>query len=148
MVIVSTKVSGAMGVEKCRPIELPVVADPQGNLAFAEAGSHLPFPIARAFYVYEIPVGAARGGHAHLRLEQAIFCLAGSLEMTVDDGAQRRTHVLDDPRTGLYLPPMVWHDIGGFSPGTVYLVFASAPFTESDYIRDYGELMRAVGAAA
>lgn len=148
MVIVSTRVNGAMGVEKCRPIELPVVADPQGNLAFAEAESHVPFPIARAFYVYDIPTGAARGGHAHLVLEQAIFCLAGRLEMTVDDGERRQTHALEDPRQGLYLPPMVWHDIGGFSPGTVYLVFASAPFDEADYIRDYDEFLRTARAPA
>lgn len=137
-----------MGIEGCKAIELPMVADPQGNLAFAEEEKHIPFPIARVFYVYDIPTEAARGGHAHLALEQAVFCLTGRLEMVVDDGDQRRTHVLDDPRRGLYLPPMVWHDIGGFAPGTVYLAFASAPFAESDYIRDYDEFRRAVGAAA
>ena len=137
-----------MGIEACKPIELPVVADPQGNLAFAEAETHVPFPIARAFYVYGVPAGAARGGHAHLALEQAIFCLFGKLEMTVDDGTGRQTHLLDDPRRGLYLPPMVWHDIGGFGPGTVYLVLASSAFEEADYIRDYDEFARAVGAAA
>lgn len=136
-----------MGIEECKPIELPVVEDPQGDLAFAEEG-HVPFPIARAFYVYGIPVGAKRGGHAHLALEQALFCLAGRLEIVVDDGEDRRTHVLGDPRRGLYLPPMVWHDIGGFSPGTVYLVLASAPFDEGDYIRDYGEFQRLRAAAA
>jgi len=136
-----------MRVDDCHPIELPVVADPQGNLAFAEAERHVPFPIARAFYVYDVPVGAARGGHAHLALEQAVFCLAGRLELVVDDGERRRTVVLEDPRTGLYLPPMVWHDIGGFSPGTVYLVLASAEFDEADYIRDHDEYLAAVRAA-
>jgi len=137
-----------MGIEKCQSIELPVAADPQGNLAFAEAEAHIPFPIARTFHVYEIPLGAARGGHAHLTLEQAIFCLAGGLEIVVDDGERRRAHVLEDPRAGLYLPPLVWHDIAGFSPGTVYLVFASAAFDEGDYIRDYDEFLRTVRAAA
>ncbi|HEX2266037.1 MAG TPA: FdtA/QdtA family cupin domain-containing protein [Solirubrobacterales bacterium] len=136
-----------MRVDDCHPIELPVVADPQGNLAFAEAERHVPFPIARAFYVYDVPVGAARGGHAHLDLEQAVFCLAGRLELVVDDGERRRTVALEDPRTGLYLPPMVWHDIGGFSPGTVYLVLASAEFDEADYIRDHDEYLAAVRAA-
>lgn len=137
-----------MGIDQCKPIELPVVADPQGNLAFAEEEKHIPFPIARVFYVYDIPAEAARGGHAHLTLEQVVFCLTGRLEMVVDDSAERRTHVLDEPRKGLYLPPMVWHDIGGFAPGTVYLVIASAPFIEADYIRDYDEFQNAVKAAA
>jgi dTDP-4-dehydrorhamnose 3,5-epimerase-like enzyme len=137
-----------MGIDECKPIELPVVGDPQGDLAFAEEENHVPFPIARAFYVYGIPVGAARGGHAHLALEQAVFCLAGRLEIVVDDGERRRAHVLEHPHRGLYLPPMVWHDIGEFSSGTVYLVLASAPFDEADYIRDYDEFRRARAAAA
>ena len=137
-----------MGIDECKPIELPVVEDPQGDLAFAEEESHVPFPIARAFHVYGIPVGAARGGHAHLTLEQAVFCLAGRLEIVVDDGERRRAHVLDDPRRGLYLPPMVWHDIGGFAPGTVYLVLASALFDEADYVRDYEEFLRVRAATA
>jgi len=136
-----------MGVEDCRPIELPVVEDPQGDLAFAEGERHVPFPIARVFYVYGVPGHAVRGGHAHLSLEQAVFCLAGRLEMAVDDGEQRRTHVLDDPRTGIYLPPMVWHDIGGFAPGAVYLALTSADFDEADYIRDYDEYLAAVKAS-
>lgn len=137
-----------MGVEECKPIELPVVEDPQGDLAFAEAESHIPFPIARVFYVYDVPAEAARGGHAHLALEQAVFCLSGRMEMVVDDGKQRRTFVLDDPRRGVYVPPMLWHDLGGFAAGTVYLAFASAPFDEADYIRDYDEFLSALRAAA
>lgn len=137
-----------MGIEACTTIELPVVPDPQGDLAFAEGGNHLPFPIARAFYVYGIPTEAARGGHAHRTLEQAVFCLSGGLEITVDDGERRRPVTLEDPRKGVYLPPMVWHDIGGFGAGTVYLVLASAEFDESDYIRDYEQYLSAVRAAA
>jgi len=122
-----------------------VVPDPQGDLAFAEGEGHLPFAIARVFYVYGIPADAARGGHAHLALEQAVFCLAGRMEITVDDGERRRPVTLDDPRRGIYLPPLVWHDIGGFAPGTVYLACASAEFDEADYIRDYDEFLRAAG---
>lgn len=138
----------AVGLERCKLIELPVVADPQGNLAFAEGENHVPFPIARVFYVYGIPDGASRGGHSHHALEQVVFCVSGRLEITVDDGRERRTFVLDDPRQGLYLPPLVWHDIGGFDAGTVYLAFASSDFEESDYIRDYEQFLSAVGAAA
>lgn len=136
-----------MRVDDCRTIELPVVADPQGELAFAEGESHVPFPIARVFYVYDVPGWAARGGHAHRALEQAVFCLAGRMELTVDDGRQRRSVVLDDPRRGLYLPPLVWHDIGGFAAGTVYMALASAEFDEADYIRDRAEFLRAARAA-
>src|SRR5690242_5906200 len=133
-----------MGIEECTPIDLPVVPDRQGDLAFAEGESHVPFPIARVFYVYDVPAEAARGGHAHRILEQAVFCLSGAMEIVADDGERRRDFVLDDPRRGVYLPPMVWHDIGGFSPGTVYLALASAEFDEDDYIRDRGEFLRTV----
>jgi uncharacterized RmlC-like cupin family protein len=132
---------GTMGGMKCRLVELPVVADPQGNLAFAEAEAQIPFPIARVFHVYDVPVGAKRGGHAHFELEEVVFCLAGALEIVVDDGESRRAYRLEDPRQGLYLPPMVWYDIGAFSPGSVYMVLASAKFDEADYIRDYDEYL-------
>jgi len=135
-----------MGLERCRLIELPVVGNPQGNLVFGEGDSHVPFPIARVFYVYGIPVGAARGGHAHFELEEAVFCLAGSLEIAVDDGVGRHTYRLDDPRVGLYVPPMVWHDIGAFSEGTVYMGLTSTEFDEGDYIRDYEEYKTAARA--
>lgn len=136
-----------MSIERCKPIELPVVADPQGNLAFAEGETHVPFPIARAFYVYDVPEGAVRGGHAHHTLEEAVFCLSGRLEISVRDGAQRRAFLLDDPREGLYLPPLVWYDIGGFAPGTIYLVLTSAGYDEGDYIRDYGQFLEALESA-
>jgi dTDP-4-dehydrorhamnose 3,5-epimerase-like enzyme len=137
-----------VGIEDCRLIELPVVEDPQGNLAFAEGEGHVPFPIARAFYVYAVPAGAARGGHAHRSLRQVVFCVSGRLDATVDDGTERRSFALEDPREGLYLPPMVWHDLGGFSPGTAYLVLTSARFDEGDYIRDRDEYLTAVRAPA
>lgn len=130
-----------MGLEKCKLIELPLVAGPQGNLIFAEAEAHVPFPIARTFCVYDIPAGSARGGHAHYRLEEVVFCLAGSLEIVVDDGIGRHTYRLEDPRRGLYLPPMVWHDIGAFATGTVYMGLLSTLFEEDDYIRDYDEYL-------
>lgn len=131
-----------MGIDQCKTIELPVVANKQGDLAFAEAESHIPFPIARAFYVYDIPAAAVRGGHAHYTLHEALFCLTGRLDITVDDGKRRHTHTLEDPSTGIYLPPMIWYDIDRFTAGSVYLAFASAPFDEADYIRDYDEYLQ------
>lgn len=82
----------------------------------------------------------------HRALEEVVFCVAGRMEIAVDDGRQRRTFVLDDPRRGLYLPPMIWYDIGGFSSDTVYFAFASREFEESDYIRDRDEFGRLVRA--
>lgn len=136
-----------MGIEECSQIELPVVPDRQGDLAFAEGEGHVPFAIARVFFVYEVPAEAARGGHAHRVLEEAVFCLAGRMEISVDDGRRSRSFVLDDPRRGLYLPPLVWHDIGGFAPGTVYMGLASTEFDEADYIRDRAEFLRTASAA-
>lgn len=136
-----------MGIEECRPIELPVIEDPQGSLAFAETGEQIPFPIARTFHVYGVPADAVRGGHAHLTLEQVVFCVNGRLEAIVDDGFEQRTFALEDPRVGLYLPPMVWHDLVGFAPETAYLVLTSAPFDEADYIRDHDEYLKVAGAA-
>ncbi|MDX6590659.1 MAG: hypothetical protein QOI84_1933 [Solirubrobacterales bacterium] len=136
-----------MGIEECKLVQLPVVEDPQGNLAFAEEGGEIPFPIARVFYVYDVPAGAVRGGHAHISLEQVVFCVAGRFDVVVRDGTRRRKFAIEDPRLGLYLPPMVWHDLDGFSPGTVYLVLTSAPFDRNDYIRDYGEYLTATRAA-
>lgn len=131
-----------MGVEDCKMIELPAVPDPQGDLAFAEGENHVPFPITRVFYVYGVPSGAIRGGHAHRALEQVVFCLAGRMEVRIDDGRRQRTVVLDTPRRGVYLPPRVWHDLDGFAPGTVYLALASAEFDEDDYIRDHETFLR------
>lgn len=129
-------------------VELPVVEDPQGNLVFAEGEGHVPFPIARVFFVHDVPGEAVRGGHAHISLEQAVFCVSGRFDVVVDDGTGRRTFALEDPSTGLYLPPMVWHDLVGFSPGTTYLALTSANFDEGDYIRDYDEYLGAVRAAS
>lgn len=137
-----------MSLADCKRIELPMIPDPQGNLAIAEGGNHVPFPIARVYFVYGIPEGARRGGHSHRTLEQVVFCVNGRLEMVVEDGASRRLFVLDDPRKGLYLPPMVWRDIDGFAAGTVYLVLASAAYDETDYIRDRAQYLEALGAAA
>jgi dTDP-4-dehydrorhamnose 3,5-epimerase-like enzyme len=138
-----------VGIQDCKLVQLPVKEDPQGDLAFAEGERHIPFSIARVFYVYDLPREAQRGGHAHVSLEEVIFCVSGSFELVVDDGVEQRPFLLDDPRVGLYLPPMVWQDMSHFSPGTVYLVLSSEVFDEGDYIRDHEEfVLAAQGAAA
>lgn len=128
-----------MSVDECRLIELPVVHNPQGNLTFIEGGAHVPFDIARVYYLYDVPGGATRGGHAHRGLEQLLVAMSGSFEVVVDDGERRRRVPLNRSYVGLYMPPMTWRELVDFSSGSVCMVLASAPYEEADYIRDYEE---------
>lgn len=137
-----------MSVDDCKLIELPVVHNPQGNLTFIEGSKHVPFDIARVYYLYDVPGGATRGGHAHRQLEQLIVATSGSLEIIVDDGERRMGIALNRSFVGLYLPPMTWRELIDFSSGSVCMVLASAHYDEADYIRDYDEFQGAVAAAA
>lgn len=132
-----------MGIERCKLIELPVVQNPQGNLTFIEGDRHIPFPIARVYYLYDVPGGATRGGHAHRALEQLIIAITGSFDVIVDDGSARRTVTLNRSRIGLHMPPMIWRELVNFSSGAVCIVLASAYYDESDYFRDYEEFRAA-----
>ena len=118
-----------------RLIDLPVISDPRGDLTFVEGENHVPFPIARVYYLYNVPVDAERGGHAHKRLEQVVFALSGSFRITVDDGQTRQEFWLRDPRRGLYISRMIWREMNSFSQGAVCMVLASMPYDEGDYIR-------------
>lgn len=133
-----------MTVARCRLIDLPRVEDSRGALTFIESVHHVPFEIKRVYYLYEVPEGQARGAHAHRALEQLFIAIAGSFEISVDDGHERQTTRLSSPHKGLYLPPMMWRDLGCFSGGAVCLVLASAPYDESDYIRDYAQFQEAM----
>jgi dTDP-4-dehydrorhamnose 3,5-epimerase-like enzyme len=136
-----------LSVRGCRLIDLPVVADPRGNLTFIEQNAHVPFDIARIFYLYDVPGGARRAGHAHRRLEQLIIAVAGSFDVVVDDGKDRERVTLNRSYYGLYLPSLVWREIENFSSGAVALVLASRPYDESDYFREYKEFAAAVALA-
>jgi hypothetical protein len=127
----------------CRLIDLPRVHDPRGNLTFVEGRNQVPFDIARVYYLYDVPGGEARGGHAHRRLEQLIIAASGSFEVLVDDGTTTERFFLNRSYTGLYLPPMTWREIDEFSSGSVCLVLASRPYEEHDYLRDHGDFLRA-----
>ena len=118
-------------------IDLPVISDPRGDLTFVEGSKHVPFDIARVYYLYNVPVDSERGGHAHKELEQVVFALSGSFRLTVDDGRERRAFWLRDPRKGLYISRMIWREMDAFSQGAVCMVLASHPYDEADYIRDY-----------
>ncbi len=128
-----------MGVADCKLLELPVVRNPQGNLTFVEAQRHVPFQIERVYYMYDVPGGATRGGHAHRALEQLIVAMSGSFEAVVDDGSERKNITLNRSYVGLYLPPMIWRELVNFSSGSVCMVLASAYYDEADYYRDYKE---------
>jgi hypothetical protein len=129
-------------LDDCRLIELPTVHDRRGNLTYIEGGRQLPFALQRAYYVYDVPGGSERGGHAHRTLQQFIVAVAGSFDVVVDDGGQRRRFSLNRCYLGLYLCPMMWRELDNFSSGAVCMVLASAYYDEADYIRDYDEFQR------
>lgn len=130
-------------VHDCNLIELPRVTDPRGNLTFIEAEQHAPFAIRRVYYLYDVPGGQTRGGHAHRRLRQLIVAMSGSFDVVLDDGEERRTVSLNRSYYGLYLPTMIWRELVNFSSGSVCTVLASEHFEEADYFRDYDEFAAA-----
>lgn len=121
-----------------RLVDLCRIPAPSGNLTPVDC-SVLGFPIRRAYYLYDVPGGESRGGHAHIALEQFIVAVAGSFDVVLDDGTTRQTFPLARPFIGLYVPPMLWRELVNFSSGSVGLVFASEHYDEADYIRDYAE---------
>lgn len=128
-----------------REIELPQIHDPRGDLTFVEGDNHIPFQIARVYYLYNVPVGSERGGHAHRELEQIVFALSGSFRMKIDDGTTRSEYWLRDPRKGLYISKMVWREMDAFSQGAVCMVLASHRYDEGDYLREYDDFLAALG---
>lgn len=132
-----------MGPERCRIIEFPKIHDARGNLTFVEGGRHIPFDIKRVYYLYDVPGGAERAGHAHKQLEQVLIAMSGSFDVTVTDGREEVRHHLNRSYYGLYLGRMTWRIIDNFSSGSVCLSLASLPYTEADYYRNYDEFLRA-----
>ena len=122
-------------------IDLPRITDPRGNLTVAESMKNVPFDIKRAYWLYDVPGGESRGGHAHKRLRQLVIALSGSFTVTLDDGRERRTVLLNHPYQGLIIETKVWRTLDDFSSGAVCLVLASELFDESDYIYDYDEFI-------
>jgi len=126
-------------------IELPKIQDERGNLTFIEGLRHLPFEIRRVFYLYDVPGGSTRAGHALRTCHQFIVSLSGSFDVELDDGSERRRFHLNRSYYGLYVPPLVWREIDNFSSSSVCLVLASAAYSETDYFRDYPSFLAAVG---
>lgn len=132
-----------MSLEDCRIIELPKMSDPRGNLSFVESNNQIPFAIERVYYVYDVPGGTDRGGHAHKGLHQLIVAMSGSFDVTLDDGKDKKKFHLARSYYGLYVCPMIWREIDNFSSGSVLMVLASNKYNEDDYHREYNEFMRA-----
>jgi len=132
-----------MGLTKCKVIQLPKISDPRGNLTFIEGGRHVPFEIKRVYYLYDVPGGAERGGHAHKSLQQLIIALSGSFDVILDDGTQEKRVHLNRSYYGMYVCPMIWRELDNFSSASVCMVLASNLYDEADYYRDYEEFVQA-----
>lgn len=128
-------------VNLCRIVDLPKIQDPRGNLSFIESERHVPFNVKRIYYLYDVPGGETRGGHAHLGLQQFVIAMSGSFDIVVDDGTQQKRFHLTRAYYGLYIPTMVWRVLDNFSSGSVCLVLASDYYSESDYIRNYEDFV-------
>lgn len=133
-----------MDTTKPTIITLPKICDPRGNLTFVENGRHVPFEIARAYWVYDVPGGEERGGHSHHVAEELIIATGGSFNVNLFDGQETRTYTLNRPFEGLYVPPGYWRTLDNFASGSVCMVLTSTPYDEADYVRDYDEFMALV----
>ena len=131
-------------VEDCRIIDIRKYSDNRGYLSVVEGGIDIPFEIKRIYYLYMVPE-VARGAHAHKQLQQLMIATSGSVHVTMDDGTNKKTFVLDKPWNGLYVAPGLWRDLENFSGGTVCMVLASEKYETEDYIRDYEEFLKYKG---
>lgn len=133
-----------MSIEKCTIIDFPKISNPRGNLSFIEANRHIPFDIKRIYYLYDVPGGASRAGHAHKKLHQVLIAMSGSFDVLLDDGSKKSKFHLNRSHLGLYVCPMIWREIDNFSSGAVCMALASERYDESDYYREYNDFLKAV----
>lgn len=126
---------------KERLIPVPVVPDPSGNLGFMQYPEQSPFEIKRVFYMFNLPAGSHRGGHAHFAEQQLIISLSGSFSVTVNDGSEKRSYTLNTRENALFVPPHLWRSLDDFTEDAVCLVLSSTTFDEADYIRDFARFI-------
>ena len=131
-------------MDLCKPhlLELTRIYDPRGNLSVVEAFKEIPFDIKRVFWIYDVPGGENRGGHAHKQLFQFIIATSGSFHVNVTDGKNKYSYFLNHPFMGVLLPPGLWASQDDFSSGAVCMVLASDFYDEEDYIRNYDEFLK------
>lgn len=129
-------------IEDVKIIELPKFTDPRGNLSFVEQLNHIPFEIKRTYWIYDVPGGEARGGHAFRKNEEFIVALSGAFDVIVDDGATNKMFTLNRSYYGLYVPAGLWREMKNFSTNSLALEFGSIHFDVNDYILDYDEFFK------
>ena len=127
---------------KPKIIELPKFLDARGNLSFVQNNTHIPFEIKRTYWLYDVPGGESRGGHAYRETEEFVIALSGSFDVIVDDGNEKKTFHLNRSYYGLYIPKGMWREMGNFSTNSLALEFASTKYNSNDYIRDYNEFLK------
>ena len=133
-----------MSLNDCKIVELPKIMDPRGNLTFIESSRHIPFAIKRVFYLYDVPGGASRAGHALKTCHQFLIAMSGSFDVILDDGTARQRYHMNRSYYGLYIPPRIWREIDNFSSGSVCTALASEEYSETDYYRQYDMFLAAV----
>lgn len=129
-------------IEDVRIIELPKFLDARGNLSFAEQLNHIPFEIKRTYWIYDVPGGEDRGGHAFKENQEVVIALSGAFDVIVDDGISQKTFRLDRSYYGLYIPKGLWRTMENFSTNSFALEFGSVEYSADDYIRDYDEFLK------
>lgn len=130
-----------MQAARWKIVDLPKITDVRGNMTVIEGGLNLPFDIARVYFIYDVPSGSTRAGHAHRRLRQLFIALSGSFRLSLEDGRSRESFTLKRPDSAILVEPGVWREIDDFSGGAVCLVLASLRYDESDYIRSYDDFV-------
>lgn len=131
-----------MTLKEVSIIELPKIPDPRGNLSFIEENSHIPFKIERTYWIYDVPGGQQRGGHAFKEQQELVVALSGSFDVIVNDGMEEKRFHLNRSYVGLFIPNGLWRYMDNFSTNSVVLVLSSTLFDEADYIRDYNEFLK------
>ena len=129
-------------VEDVRIIELPKFLDARGNLSFAEQYNHIPFEIKRTYWIYDVPGGESRGGHAYKTTDEFIIAISGGFDVTVDDGKEKKTFTLNRSYYGLYVPKGLWRTMENFSTNSLALEFANTIYDRSDYIENYDDFQK------
>ncbi|HPY66813.1 MAG: WxcM-like domain-containing protein [Bacteroidales bacterium] len=129
----------ASDIFSCNVVELNKIHNPAGNITIVQNDHDLPFNVRRIYYLYDVPSGSDRGGHAHKNLYQLVIAVSGSFDVILDDGSKKKIVQLNRPNYGLLVVPGIWRELVNFSSGAICLVLASQKYTEDDYIRDYSK---------